>query len=166
MKPYQYTYPRIAIPDLTIRGVSRVGTQETTAGVLQGLKASDLEMRQSKSFDSLGVSYIFRARLSSMLEGSRRISKQFKNLPGEIEIDLLLNHSPVTPVFIDGEISHFLTYWQREEDEEKRRIVDEYGSQIGWRKSVRVPFVDILNQEASDRVARKILDGTYVPTYI
>src|SRR3990172_12636154 len=152
MKPYKYRNIQIARPEFNIHGVSRVGVKEQLTGQIQGQKASDLEERQANSYDALKVGYTFRARITSMISGSRRLTKTFANLPGEVEIDLLLDYSPVIPVFIDGQISHFQTYWQREEDAEKTRVVNEFGSGMGWREAVRVPFVDILNKEASDQV--------------
>lgn len=165
MKPYRYQNPRIARPEFDAQGVSRVGTKEVLTGFIDGMKASDLEERMNNSFAALKVGATFRQRISSMLSGSRRLQKTMKNLPGEVEIDLLLDYSPVIPVFIDGQISHFMSYWQRDKDREKVAVTDEFGAGLGWRASVRVPFVDILTPEASDRVAKRILEGTYQPTY-
>lgn len=166
MKPYKYRNPRIAVPDFDVQGISRVGHKEVLTGMINGEKASDLEERQYKSFRKLGVDSEFRQRISSLLNGSRRLQSVMTNLPGEVEIDLLLDYSPVIPVFIDGQISHFMSPWQRDKDREKAAVVTEFGKELGWRESVRVPFVDILTEEASDRVARRILDGTYLPTFI
>lgn len=166
MKPYKYQNPRIARPDFTVQGVSRVGSMEQLTGFINGEKASDLEERMNNSFTALKVSSTFRQRISSLLSGSRRLQSAMTNLPGEVEIDLLLDHQPVIPVFIDGQISHFMSPWQRDKDIEKAAVVDEFGASMGWAHSVRVPFVDILTPEASDRVARRILEGTYQPTFI
>lgn len=166
MKPYKYRNIPIARPEFNIHGVSRVGVKEQLTGQIQGQKASDLEERQANSFDALKVGYTFRARITSQISGSRRLTKTFANMPGEVEIDLLLDYSPVIPVFIDGQISHFMTFWQRVEDEEKQRVVDDFGASMGWAKSVRVPFTDIQTKEMSDAVAKRILDGTYIPSYV
>ena len=166
VKPYKYRNPRIARPDFDVQGVTRVGHKEVLTGMINGEKASDLEERQYKSFRKLGVDAQFRARISSLLSGSRRLTSTMRNLPGEVEIDLLLDYSPVIPIFIDGQISHFMSPWQRVKDAEKAAIVTEFGSGLGWRESIRVPFVDIMTEEDSDRVAKKILDGTYQPTFI
>lgn len=165
---YLYINPTQWRPEFSFSGVSRTGSEEQLTGTVKGLTASDIEERMANAFDTLKIGFYFRPRISSDLYGSRRLmtSSQFQNLPGEVELDFLPDTLPIRPVLIDGEISHFRTYWQRDEDQVKTDIINEFGKTNGWGEVVRVPYVDILTPEATEKVAREISEGTYIPTYI
>jgi hypothetical protein len=158
LKPYKYKQKAVAPPDYDYgRTVLRVGNQEQLSGVVQNLKASDLEERSARSVEGLGISFQFRARITSQAMGRRRLTRQFANIQGEVEIDLLCNDGGITtPIFVDGQIAHFYTAWQADIDEEKADMVNEFGRQFGWREAVRVPFWKLQDQEMSDRTYREI----------
>lgn len=164
MKSYKYRIRPTAAPQHTPAGLSRTGSTEVLSGTVQGKTASDLEERMAKAFDKLKIGYEFRARISSLAMGERKLTKIVANLPGEIEIDHLLFSDQVVPVMIDGEISHFMTPYQRLEDEERTNSVNEFGKSLGWREVVRVPFTEIKTQDEADSVARRIINGVYFPT--
>lgn len=158
VKPYKYRNPRIAIPDYAHGNtVLRVGDQEVLSGQVGGMKASDLEERFARSMGRLEVGFEFRVRLTTDALGDRELTRQFANLRGEVEMDFLPNDEPFPPIFIDGQISHYLTAWQAEQDKLKTDVVDEFFRRVGGRKpAVRIPFWKLLDQDMSDRTAREI----------
>lgn len=158
LKPYLYRQKPVAPPENEYgRTVLRTGNQEQLTGIVQGMKASDLEERSVRSVEKLEISYQFRVRITSQALGQRRLTKRFANIRGEVEIDLLCNDGGlVTPVFVDGKIAHHFTAWQADIDKDKADAVNEYGRQFGWREAVRVPFWKLIDQEMSDRTYREI----------
>jgi hypothetical protein len=162
IKPFKYRIRREARNDYSPSGISRTGSREVLSGIVQGKKASDIEERMARAFDRLETPYEFRARISSLAAGDRRLTKELLNLPGEIEIDYLVFSGQVTPVMVDGEISHFMTQAQKLEDEENTASVNEFGAALGWHEVVRVPFTEIETQEGAELVARKIVGGLYL----
>ena len=165
LKPFKYKTRRIGIPEYH-NGVNRIGIAETLVGTVQGKSASDLEERMSRAFDKMKVPYEFRARISSSAMGTQRLTKAISNLPGELEIDHLVNDGVIIPVQIDGEISHFMTPFQKLQDEEKTDAINEFGQVMGWHEVIRVPYVELKTQEDADDVARRILNGFYIPTHV
>lgn len=163
---FAYKNPSLAPPDFTPQGFIRQTSQEQFSGSVQGLKASDLEERFSHSWDKLSVGYDFRQRISPLMYGTRQFERKFTNLPGELEIDFLTYLEQVTPVLVDGEISHFYTPQQKLVDIEKTAAINDFGKSQGWAEAVRVPFVDIWTPEQSDATALRIIQHTYVPTYV
>jgi hypothetical protein len=162
---FKYTVPRVLRPDPpTGATISRVTAPEILTGYVQGKKASDIEERMGKAFDKLGAGYGFRERLSPLLSGSRRLSKVIRNLPGELEIDFLVQFGVVRPIQVNGEIGHFMAPWQAIVDLDKNGMIDQFGAQLGWQPVVGIPFTDILTQDMADRVAGLIINGTYIPT--
>ena len=166
MKPKTFKYPvrRTRRPEYTSEGVGRTGSAENLVGVIQGKTASDIEERMAKAFDKLEINYEFRARISSLALGERKLTKAMANLPGELEIDHLIDAGQVIPVMIDGEIAHFMTRHQADQDKEKTALVNEFGRGLGWHEVIRIPFTEIKSQEEADSVARRIANGTYIPT--
>lgn len=159
MKPYKYRNPRIATPEYTNgQSVLRVGSQEVLSGQVQGMKASDLEERVSRSLDKLEVPFEFRVRLTSPMLGAVRLTHNFANIKGEIEVDMLCDQGgEVTPIFVDGQISHFFTPYQANEDKEKADVVNEFGKMFGWNEAVRIPFWKLMDQDMTDRTVRDAL---------
>lgn len=157
-KPYKYRVRSPGVPDYSGgASLNRVGEKEVFTGVVQGKKASDLEERFARSLEKNGIGFEFRVRISSMIAGARRLTKVFANLPGEVEIDALVQHDRTIPVMIDGFIGHMMAPWQQERDQEKTAIVNDFGKQFGWQEVVRIPFTELETQTLSDWAARKLL---------
>lgn len=157
-KPYKYRIRPVAPPEHEYgQTVIRTGDQEQLIGNINGMHASDLEERSYKSLNKLDVSTEFRVRITSEALGDQRLTRQFANIRGEVEIDFLCEHDgQTTPVFVDGQIAHFMTPYQADIDKAKADLTNEFGKQFGWREAVRVPFWKLLDQEMSDRTYRDI----------
>ncbi len=155
-KVYKYRVRPVAPPDYEYGNTMlRGGTQEQLTGIVQDLKASDLEERVARALDKLDVGYEFRVRLTSDALGERRLTRKFANVRGEVETDFLVDKGGETiPIFVDGQISHFFTKWQADEDSAKKNITDEFGQQFGWRESIRIPFWKLIDQDMTDRTIR------------
>jgi len=154
---YNIRFPR---PQPLRRGPSlqRGGEQEQLTKMVQGLPASDIEERFSRSLAKLEIPFSFRMRISSYLQGAQKLSRNFTNMKGEIEIDHLVQSAKgVIPVFIDGQISHFFVPYQADADREKTELTDEFGAKLGWRPSVRIPYWKLLDQDMSDRTLRELV---------
>ena len=164
MKIYKYKSRPIKQEDILPSGTRRQGAAENITGSVQNKTASDLEERMARAFDKINISYEFRARISSLAIGERRLISQGANLPGELEIDHLVVADQVIPVLVDGQISHFMSPYQRLEDEARTDAINSFGRASGWHEVVRVPFTELGNQEAADLVARRIANGVYIPT--
>jgi hypothetical protein len=156
LKPYHYRNPRVAPPDYTTENVLRAGDQEVLSGNIHGMKASDLEERVARALDRLEIGYEFRARLTSDALGRRELTNQFANIRGEIEIDFVCERGQTTPIFVDGQIAHFMTPHQADVDKEKENATNEFGRRLGWREAVRIPFWKLLDQAMTDRTIRDI----------
>lgn len=130
--------------------------KETLTGIVQDLPASDIEERSARAIDKLPEwSYHFRLRIDPI---TGQLSSNFTNLSGEVEIDFVaVRGSEVRSVLVDGEISHFMSLWQRVQDEEKTEKVNAYMRQIGQGDAVRVPFWKLDTQQNSDRYYRQLL---------
>ena len=125
--------------------------------MVQGMKASDLEERAARAIDKLEIGYEFRVRLTSEFLGARRLTREFNNMRGEIEMDFLLEKDTrVYPIFIDGQISHYWTEAQADADKVKTNAVNEFGRQFGWHEAVRIPFWKLDNQDMADRTIREL----------
>lgn len=129
---------------------------ETLTGVVQSIKASDIEERSARALDKLAEwKYYFRWRIDPI---TGRLSPQFSNLAGEVEIDFVtVRGTEVKAILVDGEISHFMALWQRVQDEEKTEKINEYMRKIGQGDAVRVPFWKLSTQEQADRYYRELL---------
>jgi hypothetical protein len=158
-KPYKYRSKPIAAPEYnTSENVQRIGNQEVLSGQINGMKASDLEERVYRSLTKLEIPSEFRARVTSDALGQRRLTSEFANIRGEVEIDFLAERTGQTfPIFVDGEIGHFFTPYQAEQDKLKADIVNEFGSQFGWHEAIRIPFWKLIDQEMTDRTVRDLL---------
>ena len=133
-KPFKYHVRPVAPPDLHLGPhVIRTGEHEQLTGIVQGMKASDLEERWSRAIEKLNVNYEFRVRISSIATGAKQhLQRKFTNVEGEVEIDHLCDfYGRVTPIMIDGMISHFMTPYQADSDRLKKDIVDEFGKSYG-----------------------------------
>lgn len=157
-KPFLYPLRPTAPPETDYgRTVLRTGDQEQLTGVIQGMKASDLEERVARSLGTMEIPFQFRARISSQALGERRLTRKFANIKGEIEIDMLCDDGGfVTPIMVDGQISHFYASWQADQDQEKTDAVNEFGRRFGWKEVVRIPFWKLQNQEMADRTMREV----------
>lgn len=164
-KIFKYTGRSLHAPEYHFDGLGRVGVRESLIGMVQGKKASDLEERMSKSWDKLKVNYEFRARISSQAAGVQHITKAVRNIAGELEVDHLIDIGQIVPVLIDGEISHYMTPYQQDQDALRTDAIDTFGRQMGWHEAIRVPFTELRTQEASDSVARRIYNGTYIAIF-
>ena len=155
--PYKYKYisPR---PKETLINKSpyRTGDNEVLTGNVQGLRASDIEERWSRSLTKLDIDFQFRARITSPNVGQRKLTKQMLSLPGEVEIDTLIFGMVVTPVLIQGEIAHFKTKWQAEIDREKQYWITEFGKNYGWAPLEVIEFYKLKTQAMSDQLAREM----------
>lgn len=153
---YRYRNLYIAAPDYNLPTVTFANDQEQLTGQVQGKKASDLEERFASYLDRHDIPYEFRVRLTPLLNGARKLSGVFTNLLGEVEIDFLTYPNQAQPIMIDGFIAHFYATWMKDRDEEKTRVVDDFGKGQGWKETVRVPFTKLINQEMTDNTARDI----------
>jgi hypothetical protein len=155
---YKYRLRPVAPPDYQYgQTLIRTGDQEVLSGMVQGMKASDLEERVARSHDKLEVSTQFRVRITSEALGNQRLTRQFANVRGEVEIDFLSEFGNRTyPLFVDGSIGHFFTAWQADADKLKTAVADEFGRQFGWNESIRIPFWKLIDQDMSDRTIRDI----------
>ena len=151
-------------PNNTGAAVLRTGSQEVLTKSVDGQPASDLEERFANSLKTYKAQYSFRTRISSMV-GAQRLTQAHANMAGELEIDFLVSAGQTIPVMIDGEIGHFFTPYQKLVDDEKADLVDQFGAQYGWAKTVRVPFVELRDQNSADDVARRLINGTYVARF-
>lgn len=158
LKPYLYRTRPIGTPDMNYgQTVIRTGDQEQLTGEINGEKASDLEERSFRSLSRLEVSTEFRVRITSEALGQQRLTSRRANIRGEVEIDFLCEKGgQVTPIFVDGEIAHFMTPHQADVDKQKADLANEFGRQFGWREAVRVPFWKLVDQEMADRTYRDI----------
>ena len=158
-KPYQYRTHPIAPPDYDYgQTVLRVGHKEVLTGMVDGMKASDLEERVARALDKLETPYEFRARITSEAFGQRRLTNQFANVRGEVEIDFLADRNGrVYPIFVDGQISHYLTAWQADADKVKTNVANEFGQRFGWSEAIRIPFWKLMNQDATDETIRDLI---------
>lgn len=165
MIPYQYPIrgQRIVRDKLGARLDRRV-SDEGFIGVVQGLKASDLEERFSRSLAKLEYPFEFRYRISSPLTGTQRLTRQFLNETGEVEIDFLVYTSGIIPVFIDGEIGHFFTPYQADKDADKTNVTNDFGARAGWFPAVRIPYWRLQDQEMSDRTVRETFGNEWYIT--
>jgi hypothetical protein len=158
VKPYLYRMRPAGIPDYNYgQTVIRTGDQEQLTGLINDEKASDLEERSARAMGKLEVSSEFRVRITSEALGNQRLTSRRANVRGEIEIDFLAEQNgQITPIFVDGEIGHFMTPHQADIDKQKADIADEFGAQFGWRKSIRIPFWKLIDQDMADRTYREI----------
>lgn len=157
-KPYQYRNRQIAPPEFQGgQAVIRTGNEEVLSGEIQGYKASDIEERTARALDRLEIPYQFRARITSDVLGERRLTREFANVRGEIEIDMLCDREGlVVPIFVDGQISHYWTPAQAEGDKIKTAATNEFGQRLGWHEAVRIPFWQLTDQDTADRTVREI----------
>ena len=146
--------------------LQRIGSQEVLLGNIGGQKASDLEERFAKSLQKLSIPFDFRVRISSLVQGQRRLTTARANLPGELEIDFLTDFGQIIPILIDGEISHFATPYQAEQDREKESLIDNFGEDMNWHPVIRVPFTEMQTQEEVDGIVRRIINGSYVAQFV
>lgn len=153
---YKYRNLLILAPEYNLPTITFANDQEKLTGQIRGKKASDLEERFANYLDRHGIDYEFRVRLSPLLNGSRRLTGQFTNLLGEVEIDFLAYPDRAQPIMIDGFIAHFYSAWMKERDQEKTNVINEFGKGMGWKETVRVPFTKLVNQEMTDNTARDI----------
>jgi hypothetical protein len=156
--PYLYRQRPVAPPDLNYgHTVMRTGDQEVLSGEINGDKASDLEERSARSMSKMNIPIEFRVRITSEALGNQRLTKSRANIKGEIEIDFLAEYNgQVTPIFVDGEIAHFMTPHQADIDKQKADLANEFGERFGWRPAVRVPFWKLIDQDMADRTYREI----------
>lgn len=157
-KPFKYRSRKVLPPEMKSQGIMRgASPKEQFVGQIQGNKASDLEERWQRGLDKLEAGYQFRVRITSQALGNQKLTRTFANVSGEVEIDFLVEiRGQTTPIFIDGQIGHYFTPYQAEEDRLKTEITDEFGRQMGWRPSVRIPFWEIKNQDDADRRTREL----------
>lgn len=157
-KPYQYPLRPHAAPEYSYgQTVIRTGEKEVLTGIVQGMKASDLEERVARALGRLEIPFQFRARISSAALGQRRLTTKFANIRGEIEVDMLCQRDGlVTPIFVDGQIAHYFTPYQAEVDKTKTDATNEFGARLGWKPSVRLPFWRLTSQDLADRTVRNI----------
>jgi hypothetical protein len=157
-KTYLYRTRPPGIPDYDYgQTVIRTGDQEQLTGVINGDKASDLEERTHRALGKLDIPSEFRVRITSEALGNQRLTSKRANIKGEIEIDFLAEYNgQITPIFVDGQIAHFMTPHQAEIDKQKADLANEFGRQFGWREAVRVPFWKLIDQDMTDRTIREI----------
>jgi len=158
--PFHYQFKKLPLPEVRMGEKYKRGAEESTAGIIQGKKASDLEVRYSKSIQRAGKDFLFRERIvapQTNLKANQRLTSALVNLPGVLEIDMLVLGTPIYPILIQGQISHFRTKWQADIDAEKKFKINEFGKQFGWHEAIDVNFWEISTQEQSDLHARNNL---------
>lgn len=158
LKPYKYRLRPIRTPDANYgETILRPGRQEILTGAVDGMKASDLEERVYRALAKLEIPSQFRVRITSEALGMQRLTRQFANIRGEVEIDFLCDRGGLTyPIFVDGQIAHFFTPYQADADREKANIANDFGRAFGWHESIRLPFWQLLDQDMTDRTVRNI----------
>lgn len=165
-KPYQYRGAgRVQRDRVGARLDRRNPNKEVLTGEINGIKASDLEERYARALHKMEMPFEFRFRITSPLLGKQRLTQQFLNEAGEVEIDFLVEkYGVITPVFIDGNIGHFYTDYQADKDAIKTNVTNEFGQGMGWRPAVRVPFWKLQDQDMTDRTVREMFSGEFVST--
>lgn len=129
--------------------------EEELTGVVQNLKASDIEERSARAIDKTEWQYQFRVRISPLTGG---LTDVIRNLPNEFEIDFLASRGKsIQPILIDGEVSHFLAQWQKLQDEIRESTINNSLKQYGALPVVRVPFWELDTQARADRYFRELL---------
>lgn len=137
------------------RRVLYVDEAESLTGFVLGQRASDLEERTARALDKIGIPYRFRVRISPLIPG--RLTEAHGNVVGEVELDFLcFPPGQIYPLFIDGEIAHYMAEWQKELDEEKKAKADNALRAYNAQPSVRIPFWKLNNQAAADKTIREI----------
>ena len=88
MKPYRYRTRPPARPDLT-RPPSLLGpdNDEHLTGFIGDMQASDLEERYFRALAKYEIPSQFRVRITPLLNGRKRLTTNFANVRGEVEID-------------------------------------------------------------------------------
>lgn len=165
--PYEYKNRtrRVVRDSIGARLDRRESGAEILTGFVNGLKASDLEERYAKALHKYDRGFEFRYRISSALVGQQRLTQQFRNVEGEVEIDFIVFDGYKTiPVFIDGQIGHYFTPDQADQDAEKTNLTNAFGQTQGWQPSVRVPYWDLYDQDVTDRTVRRMLDASGIIT--
>lgn len=165
LKLYRYVHRPLKAPEFRSDGIRRTGNAEVLVGKIQDKTASDLEERLAKGLDKLKVAYEFRARISSAAVGGQHLTSTVRNIIGELEIDHLIYNNQIIPVLVQGEIGHFFTKYQRIQDAEKINAINEFGSTQNWHEVVEVPYTELKTQDAADSVARRIVNGVYIPQF-
>jgi len=121
------------------------------------MKASDLEERVARALSQMEIPFQFRARVTSDALGNRELTRRFANIRGEVEIDMLCDRGGrITPIFVDGNIAHFYTPYQADEDKKKTAVVNEFGRSLGWKEAVRIPFWKLQDQDMANNTVRDI----------
>ena len=156
MATFQYKIRKARQPDYPKGEYKLQGIEENLTGYIDGSPASDLEERFATSMRRQKIPFVFRYRLSMPMMGKRELTQQRRNLPGEVEIDFIAGETLVQPIMIDGEIAHFKTQWQKTIDDDKVAIVDEFGKQLGWLPTVRIPYWEIDDSEKSNRKVEEL----------
>ena len=158
-KPFKYRTRPIAPPDVNRgRSVQRnPANEEYLTGFIGDQKASDLEERFARALDKLGAQYSFRVTVTQLLSGRRTLVARPGRETGDVEIDHLATYNGRTvPVFIDGQISHYMAPWMLDRDKEKADIVTKFGRGFGWMPAVRIPFWQLTTQAMADRKALEV----------
>lgn len=129
---------------------TRVNTErslENLTGFVNGKKASDLEERFARALPKNPHVRGFDFQVSY-------VAGRF--VPGEISVDFVVYaNSLIYLVFIDGEYAH-KTIEQREEDKVKRNIVYDHLRGTGVQPPITVPFDDIPDAKATERVVNDL----------
>ena len=143
IKPYVWKPPKeAALPRNLNRSVG-INDAEMLVGEIQGMRASDLEERFARALDKAGLEYEFRA---PFIAG--------RNLPGEIEVDFLVQDGAPQPIQIDGAFTH-KSAEQREEDAVKDAILNAHLS--GWALPViRLPDTRLDNQAEANLLVEEL----------
>jgi len=143
-QPFQYKKPRRP-PRPEPISIQRDTALEQFTGEIQGMPASDIEERFARALAKNGRvrGYQFRA---AYVAG--------RNMPGEVEVDFVVDTGAITPVFVDGEFAH-KSGAQREEDRVKTAILDDllYGAA---QPAVRISFEQLESQEEADRTVTEL----------
>lgn len=129
---------------------------EVLTGQVQNKKASDLEERSARAINKLPEwSYQFRLRIDPI---TGTLSADFKNILGEVEIDFwCIRGNEIKAVFVDGEISHFMSRSQRYADEQKTEVANKLLHKLGQGDAIRVPYWKLTNQAQANQTYRELL---------
>ena len=116
--------------------------QELLTGIVQVLKASDIEERFARALGR------YRRRFKFQLFVPSRYA-----FPGEAkEIDFVVGDQPVN---VHGYIGHFHTLGQRAADRIRDLMIDEVLVPMGFKPIITITQTDLENQEMADKTVRR-----------
>jgi hypothetical protein len=121
---------------------------EGLTGLVQGMKASDLEERFARAMakDNRVMGYTFRQAVIAP-----------RNMPGQLEVDFVVQVGPIIrPIQIDGDFTHKGDN-KKQSDKVKDILVDNYFHKFGYQPVQRINGNFLSTQKDADRLVREVL---------